>query len=125
YLAEQAQGLDPLPEHLLAEPYAKGDPDAFVANNYFTDNYVGLGPYRLSKWNRGSDMVLERFDRYFLGAPALDQVRIRYITDPNTMVAAILSDAVDVVWPIAVDSDAALDVQDRWKGTDNVVHFEP
>jgi peptide/nickel transport system substrate-binding protein len=125
YQADQARGLDPLPEHILGDLYARGDSDAFVNSPYFTSKYVGLGPYRLAQWHQGSEMDFVRFDPYFLGRPALDTVVVRFISDANTMISSILAGAVDVVYPPGVDFDAAVTVRDRWQGTNNVVRFEP
>ncbi len=125
YQADAAQGLIPLPEHLLADGYARGDTDAFVNSPFFTSEFVGLGPYKLTNWERGAEMDLTRFDSYFLGRPGFDSVAVRFISDPNSMIAAILAGAVDLVYPPGVDFDAALSVRDRWRGTDNAVRFEP
>ena len=70
WAADAAQGLVPLPEHLLAEPYARGDPEAFINSPFFTSDFIGLGPYRLTRWERGSEMDYARFDGYFLGRRA-------------------------------------------------------
>ncbi len=125
YQADQARGLDPLPEHILGELYARGDSEAFVNSPFFTSKFVGLGPYRLAQWQQGSEMDFARFDPFFLGRPALDTVVVRFISDANTMVSSILAGAVDVVYPPGVDFDAAVAVRDRWQGTNNVVRFEP
>jgi peptide/nickel transport system substrate-binding protein len=55
----------------------------------------------------------------------LDRVIVRFLGDPNTMVASILSRAVDVVLPPAVSVEAGLDVKDRWQGTGNQVLIGP
>jgi peptide/nickel transport system substrate-binding protein len=46
---------------------------------------------------------------------------LRFISDPNTMIANILSGAVDVILPPGPDIDAALEIRQRWKGTGNHV----
>lgn len=118
--ADQAEGLEPLPRHLLEEAY-RTDKDAFAISPYFRTEFVGLGPYRLTNWDQGSAMELARFDDYFLGRPPLDSVIVRFISDPNTMVANILAGTVDAVLPAGVDMDAALEVKRRWAGTGNQV----
>ena len=50
---------------------------------------VGCGPFRFAEYSRGQFIRLERFDRFFLPAPALDAVVIRIITDPTVMVLAL------------------------------------
>jgi peptide/nickel transport system substrate-binding protein len=122
--ADQAEGLAPLPRHLLEELY-QSDKATFVQSPRFSTEFVGLGPYRMRHWELGSHIEFERFDAYYLGRPALDQVIVRFLGDTNTMVAAVLSGAADVVLPLGVSIEQALDVKERWQGTGNYVSFEP
>ena len=51
---------------------------------------VGSGPFRFVEYSRGQFIRLEKFDRFFIpGAPALDAVVVRIITDPTVMVLAL------------------------------------
>ena len=123
--AAEGLGISPLPRHLLEEAYQRGDKEAFSSNSRFTDDFVGLGPYRVVRWERGSHMELARSENYFLGKAPLDSVVVRYITDPNTMMANVLSGAVDVVLPPSIDLDAALELRHQWADTGNLVHIGP
>jgi peptide/nickel transport system substrate-binding protein len=122
--ANGAEGLDPLPKHLLEPLYEGGDKDAFVNSTYLTTEWVGLGPYKMDRWIQGSEMDLVQFDDYFQGRPAVDRVIIRFIGDPNTIVAAALAGAVDVVYPPGVDFDNAVNIKNQWQGTGNTVRFD-
>jgi len=106
--ASQGLGLSPLPKHLLEELYRGSDIEAFANSPRFTDDFVGLGPYRMERWEHGSQMRFTRFDSYYQGRPPLDTIIMRYINDPNAMVANVLSHAVDLILPPSVDMDAAL-----------------
>jgi len=114
--ADLAPGLTPLPRHQLEQIF-KTDKDLFAGGAHFRDDYVGLGPYRLSRWERGSFMEATRFDDYYRGRPAFDTVQMRYVSDANAMVANFLADAVDVVLPPSVDVEAALELHNRLQGT--------
>lgn len=122
--ATEGDGLSPLPRHLLEDLY-RADRDGFVGSPRFGEEYVGLGPYRMVRWERGSHMELARFDGYFGGRPPLDGVVFRFIGDSNTMVANILSGAVDVVLPPGVELDVAAEVNRQWQGTGNTVRVGP
>ena len=122
-LAGLADGLDPLPKHLLGDLWAQ-DKEAMTQSRYFTTDFVGLGAFKLARWEQASHMEFVPNEDYYLGRPLLDRVIVRFIPDPNTMVASILSEAVDVVLPTGVDLDAALEVRRRWEGTGNVVHSD-
>ncbi|HEV8642042.1 MAG TPA: ABC transporter substrate-binding protein [Methylomirabilota bacterium] len=59
---------------------------------------VGCGPFRLIEWVKGSHLVMERFDKYFVpGLPYLDRVHIRTIKDPVTEMAAFKAGEIDFV----------------------------
>ncbi len=122
--ADQAEGLAPLPRHLLEELYHT-DKTTFAQSPRFSTEFVGLGPYKLVRWEPGAFIEFTRFDDYYLGRPPLDQVIVKFLGDTNTMVAAILSGAVDVVLPLGVSIEQALEVKDRWQGTGNQVIFGP
>jgi peptide/nickel transport system substrate-binding protein len=121
--ADQARALTPMPRHLLEELY-QTDKAAFLNSTRFTSDFVGLGPYRLTKWEPGSHMELARFDDYYQGRPPLDGMTVRFILNSNTMVANALAGAVDVLTPPTIDTDAAFDLRHRWEGTGNTVRIE-
>ena len=118
--ADQALGLTPLPRHLLEDTYLADKP-TFASSPRLSTQFVGLGPYRLLHWEPGSHLEFSRFDAYWRGRPPLDSVIVRFLGDPNTMVANILSGAVDVLLAPGVDLEAALDVKQRWEGTGHQV----
>jgi peptide/nickel transport system substrate-binding protein len=118
--ADHGNDLIPIPKHLLEDLYQADKPN--LANSpWFTTDFVGLGPYRLVHWQRGSHMEFARFEEYFRGRPPLGSVIVRFLGDPNTMIANILSGAVDVLLPIGIEVDAAIEVKRRWEGTGNQV----
>ena len=58
---------------------------------------VGTGPYRLEAWNKGSNIVLARWDGYRHAKDVkLRRVTIRFISDVSAQAAALLSGDVDV-----------------------------
>jgi peptide/nickel transport system substrate-binding protein len=113
-----------IPKHLLEDLFVN-DKANFGNSTRFTTDFVGLGPYKLVKWEQGSHMEMARFDDYYQGRPALDTVFVRFIGDPNTMVANVLAGSADVVLPTGVDIEQALDVKQRWEGTGNYVRADP
>lgn len=82
-----------LPEHLLAKfNDAKG---SFNTAPYQSAP-IGSGPFSFVRWDRGSQVVLERFDRYFGGTPKLERVVFKYIPDENTLVAQLRTHEIDM-----------------------------
>src|SRR5215831_2875363 len=59
---------------------------------------VGCGPFKLVEWVKGSHLVMERFDKYFVpGRPYVDRVIIRVIKDPVTEMAAFKAGEIDFI----------------------------
>lgn len=86
-----------LPKHLLEQPYTTGTKEAFLALPYWNAEYVGLGPFRLNRWEPGSHIDFAAFDKYFLGRPKLDSIRIQFITDQGTMLGNLNARAIQVM----------------------------
>lgn len=118
--ADEAPGLIPMPKHLLEEIYLT-DKANFTNSSRFTTDFVGVGPFRIANWEHGSHMELAAVDSNWRGRPAIDTVILRFISDPNTMIANILAGAVDVILPPGPDIEAALEIRQRWEGTGNHV----
>jgi len=58
----------------------------------------GCGPFRLVEWVKGRQLVMDRFDKYFVpGQPLLDRIIIRTIKDPITEMAAFKAGEVDFI----------------------------
>jgi peptide/nickel transport system substrate-binding protein len=112
-----------LPAHLLRNQFLT-DKQAFMTSRHLNVEFVGLGPYRIANWELGSFVEVSRFDDYFLGRPPLDRVIVKFLGDPNTMIAAILSGAVDLLLPLGIELESAFELDRRWKGTGNRVQFD-
>ncbi len=58
----------------------------------------GCGPFRLIEWVKGSHLVMDRFDKYFMpGRPYLDRIMIRTIKDPVAEMAAFKAGETDFI----------------------------
>ncbi len=69
------------------------EPKSVAGNN---SRPVGTGPYKLENWNKGSSIVLARWDGYRdAKAVHLKRVTIRFISDAAAQVAALLSGDID------------------------------
>jgi peptide/nickel transport system substrate-binding protein len=122
--ANRAEGLIPMPRHILEEPF-RNDKSGLMNHAWFTTQFVGLGPYKLTLWEPGSHLEFARNDDYFLGRPAVDRLILRLIPDANALIANILSGAADAIMSEGVDIDAAMEVRKRWEGTGNQVLVRP
>lgn len=88
---DNGQGLDPLPRALLAESLTAlqrdpaGQRGPFMSRRFWTTEYVGAGPFRLTAWEPGSHLEGEAFGGHVLSKPHIDRVQIRFIADENTL----------------------------------------
>jgi glutathione transport system substrate-binding protein len=72
----------------------------------------GCGPFRLVEWVKGSHLVMDRFDKYFVpGRPLVDRVTIRVIKDPITEVAAFKAGEIDFIASFSPDHVDTLKAQ--------------
>lgn len=86
----------------LSEPSAFLPEDLSLALQR-NGNSVGTGPYRLAKREK-SEIVLERFDDYYLGAPAISRVTIRPFDALRTTWTSLLRGEVDMVTEVPPDA---------------------
>jgi peptide/nickel transport system substrate-binding protein len=90
-------GFQALPRHILAEPFQEMEPVAFTGLPFWTTEYVGLGPYRIDRWEPGAFIGARAFNGYVLGRPKIDRIDLRFIPDPQTAVANLLSNEAHFV----------------------------
>ena len=70
----------------------------------FGRNPSGTGAYKFGEWTANSKVVVVRNDDYWDGAPSLEAVIYRPITDANTRIAEMLSGGLDVMVEVPPDS---------------------
>ncbi len=72
----------------------------------FGRNPSGTGPFRFAEWRSGERVVVERNADYWDGAPSLEAVVFRPITDANTRVSEMLAGGIDLMVEVPPDSVA-------------------
>lgn len=108
-------GLSPLPEHFY-HAY-EGDFNGKKFNDDYERNrmIVGCGPYRFSEWEKGQNVVLEKWDKYYgkeYGAePAIDKIEFEIIKKENTRLQALVARQADRMslspefWKTRIDTE--------------------
>jgi peptide/nickel transport system substrate-binding protein len=111
----------PLPRHLLRPAYerflASGDPGDVLNSTYWRSDYVHLGAFRLTQYDPGEALGFEAHERYFLGRPKVDSLKVRLFSDINAIVANLLAGTVDLVPSTVLRNDTALQLKERWEGS--------
>ena len=72
----------------------------------FGRNPSGTGPFRFAEWESNAKVVVVRNENYWGGAPSLEAVVFRPITDANTRVAEMLSGGIDLMVEVPPDNVA-------------------
>jgi len=110
-LSEQA--LVPMPRHLLEEKY-RSNKAGFADLPEFTTAWVGSGPFKLEKWEPGVSITAKANLDWFLGPPRIESLEIRFITDPNTILANLLSGDSDYTGSPFVRDAQATAARQQW-----------
>jgi peptide/nickel transport system substrate-binding protein len=79
-----------LPEHVLS-----GTRD--LTRSAFNRQPVGYGPFKVTRWDTASQIVLEANERYFRGRPRLDQFIFKIVPDAETQLNELRAGEVDIV----------------------------
>lgn len=103
-----------LPKHLLERAYYE-EKAGFSQLPFWTEGAIGAGPYRLREFVRGSHMVLEANDHFVLGRPRIDVLEVKFIVDPNTLIANLLAGTVEATLGRGISFDQALEVREQWR----------
>jgi peptide/nickel transport system substrate-binding protein len=104
----------PMPRHLLERTYAERKGNV-VQLPYWTDEFVGTGPFKLRDWVKGSHMTLQAFDQYVLGRPKIDEVTVKFISDTNAMVANFLASEIDVNLGRGLSLEQGMQIGGQWR----------
>ncbi|HZT07496.1 MAG TPA: ABC transporter substrate-binding protein [Chloroflexota bacterium] len=91
------ESFQALPRHILEPVFNVGDVDVLANHPYWTQQYVGLGPYMLDHWEPGAYIEAQAFDGHALGRPKIDRVKVVLATDANAAIAAFLSGDAHIV----------------------------
>jgi peptide/nickel transport system substrate-binding protein len=83
-----------LPEHILAK---YNDDKGSFNTAPFQSLPIGSGSYRVVRWDRASQVVLQAFDRYFLGKPKIENVVYKIVPDDNTLIEELKTHEVDMI----------------------------
>ncbi len=78
-------------------------------------NPSGTGAYQFEEWVSNSRVVLTRNEDYWDGAPELEAVVFRPITDANTRVAEMLSGGIDLMVEVPPDNVATFREDDAFE----------
>lgn len=107
--------LLPFPKHLL-EPQYVNNKAAFMELPYWTTEFIGAGPYRVTNFQRGAFMEMKAYDNFVLGKPKISDVVVKFLQDPNVLVANLLAGELEMTLGRGLSLEQGLEMQRRWNG---------
>ena len=105
----------PLPKHLLEGPY-NSNPEGLLELPYWTTDFVGAGAFKVHQFVRSSHVELRANPQYVLGKPLIDQILVKFLQDPNVLIANVLSGEVELSLGRGLSLEQAIEVDERWDG---------
>jgi peptide/nickel transport system substrate-binding protein len=106
--------LRPYPTHILEDVYRNRPLDAFNSNSWWTNGFIGTGPFKIVSWDQDVELNLQAVDDYFLGRPKVDRIIWKFIFHTNTMLSNVLSNTVDAALRQAFTLDTGLTAKEQW-----------
>lgn len=108
-------GDSPLPTHVLERVHIEAK-DTFEQVPYWTEAFVGSGPFKVKEFSAGSYVLLEAFDQYVLGEPKIHEIEVRFIPDGTTLIANILSGVVQLTFGARnLSYEEAAQAREQWR----------
>jgi peptide/nickel transport system substrate-binding protein len=115
-----------LPRHILEDDFRTMDAVAFLGHSFWTSQYVGLGPYKLDRWEPGAFLEGSAFGNHALGKPKIEKMRILIINDPQTAMANVLAGEVHYVTNFTFSVDQGQVLEQTWAANGGgVVQYSP
>jgi peptide/nickel transport system substrate-binding protein len=96
---------------------------AFFSLPYWTQNYVGLGAYRLEEWAPGAHLQGVAFDNYALGRPKIERIRVMFSGNRDAVLASLLAGGASATLSDAIGLAQAAVLEREWgaRGTGTVL----
>ena len=110
-------GLAILPRHLLEKPYQEGKIEQIGTLSTPTNQWAGLGPFRLKEYVAGQRLVLERNPYYWKTdtkgsrLPYLDELVFLFVPSADTQVLRFQSGDTDVISGLGAENFSVLSRQ--------------
>ncbi len=77
-----------LPRHLL-----EGED---LTTSQFNQNPVGAGPYRMTAWDMGQSITMEKFEAYYGGEPNIDRIIFKIVSDSDARAMQLKNGDLDM-----------------------------
>ena len=96
--------------HVVSRAFVEANADETGGVHSPDAGIVCTGPYQVESWTPGQGVELVAFSDYWGGAPDIEAISIRVLTDPATIIAGLNSGEIDGT--LALDGRQALSLHD-------------
>jgi peptide/nickel transport system substrate-binding protein len=104
----------PMPRHLLERPYTD-EKSSFTQLPYWSQEFVGTGPFKIREWTAGSHIILDANEAYVLGRPKVDGIDLKLIPDSSTLASNVLAGEVELTVGRNLSLEQAMQTRDLWR----------
>lgn len=74
-----------------------------VGDAHFAENPIGTGPFRFVRWDKGVQIILERYENYWGGPAKVVRVVFRALPETSTRIAALRAGEIHLATWIPID----------------------
>src|SRR5205085_12131788 len=99
--------------------------EALANHPFWTREYVGLGPYRLDRWEAGSFLQGAAFDAHVWGRPKIGRIQLNFVPDANTALANVLSGDVQLTDGTSIGLPEVAVLKRQWMPQNGGVVLHP
>jgi ABC-type transport system substrate-binding protein len=69
----------------------------------FAQHPISAGPYMFVSWQPDNVLIMQAYEDYFLGSPAIKEIQCRVLPDDAGRVAALRAGEIDIAAPLAIE----------------------
>src|SRR5439155_11886400 len=91
--------------------------DQLLKHTYWSSGYVGLGAYRLERWEPGVALYGEAFAGFVFGRPKIDHIIARFFGDESAVMVGMLSGDMQYAANTSLRFEHGAVLQREWTST--------
>ncbi len=114
------------PEHIVRPLWEAHEIDPLLANPYFHEGFVGLGPYKIDRWTDDGTIIFKRFEDFFLGPPKIGTIVHHSTSNALGVLTMLLAGSIHRTSRNGLGFEEGLIAKEQWgdKG-EGTVYFVP
>jgi len=114
------------PEHIVRPMWETGEGERIFAEDFFQHGFVGLGPYRIDRWNEDGSIVFKPFENFFLGRPKVGTIVMHQLESSQAVLTRLLAGELQLAGGLAMRFDEGIVAQEQWEARgEGKVHWTP